>query len=286
MDPITIAAIGGVTGGAASKFVDRAWDCGEKWLSAYFQDHRPKAVQAAQANSMEFLKSLARRLDRLEQQSDENAAKINCSLDEPQFAVLLQKALIGSAKAGCAAKREALADLVAQRLLSEHESLFAVTSEIACDAITHCTFNQLGLLAFHTSLTAITPDWLNNAELDAASWWQAGAEWFEVRFNHFCDVKVKRYDVLHLEALSCLSFTSFVRYELTEILEKAWANPHKTLLKDDIMTLDVGKLITRIWEEEELNCTRLTTVGQLIGVLAADNICEDEPTSFASWQEA
>ena len=54
-DPLSLVALGAAVGGAAGKFVEKAWNSGEKWITSYFADHRPKAIAQAQANSAEFL---------------------------------------------------------------------------------------------------------------------------------------------------------------------------------------------------------------------------------------
>ena len=43
-DPLSLVALGAAVGGAAGKFVEKAWDSGEKWITSYFADHRPKAI--------------------------------------------------------------------------------------------------------------------------------------------------------------------------------------------------------------------------------------------------
>jgi hypothetical protein len=44
MEPLSIIAIGAAIGGAAGKFVEKAWDSGEKWIQTYFKNHN-KASQ-------------------------------------------------------------------------------------------------------------------------------------------------------------------------------------------------------------------------------------------------
>ena len=48
-EPLTIAAIVGLTSGAGAALVTKAWSSGGKWLSTYFQDHEPVAIAAANA---------------------------------------------------------------------------------------------------------------------------------------------------------------------------------------------------------------------------------------------
>jgi hypothetical protein len=59
MDPLSIIAIGAAVGGAAGKFVEKAWDSGEKWIQTFFKDHKEVAQQKATENTMDFLNELA-----------------------------------------------------------------------------------------------------------------------------------------------------------------------------------------------------------------------------------
>lgn len=43
MEPLSIIAIGAAVGGAAGKFVEKAWDSGEKWIQTFFKDHKEVA---------------------------------------------------------------------------------------------------------------------------------------------------------------------------------------------------------------------------------------------------
>ena len=65
-DPLSLVAFGAAVGGAAGKFVEKAWDSGEKWITAYLSDHRPKAIAQAHENSADFLNELALRIKALE----------------------------------------------------------------------------------------------------------------------------------------------------------------------------------------------------------------------------
>jgi len=66
MEPLSIIAIGAAVGGAAGKFVEKAWDSGEKWIQSYFKDHKEVAQKKATENTMEFLNELAQRVKQLE----------------------------------------------------------------------------------------------------------------------------------------------------------------------------------------------------------------------------
>jgi len=65
-DPLSLVALGAAIGGAAGKFTEKAWDSGQRWLKTYFANHGKKAQLKAKENSLEFLKELAERVKKLE----------------------------------------------------------------------------------------------------------------------------------------------------------------------------------------------------------------------------
>jgi P2-related tail formation protein len=62
MEPLSIIAIGAAVGGATSKFVEKAWDSGEKWIQTFFKDHKEVAQRIATDNTLDFLNELAQKV--------------------------------------------------------------------------------------------------------------------------------------------------------------------------------------------------------------------------------
>lgn len=60
-EPLSLIALGAAIGVGAGKFVEKAWDSGEKWIVSYFANHQEKAREKAEENSAEFLKMLGQR---------------------------------------------------------------------------------------------------------------------------------------------------------------------------------------------------------------------------------
>jgi hypothetical protein len=285
MDILTLGLAGGVAGAAAGKFIEKAWDSGEKWINSYFLDHRPQAIEKAKENSKDFLNKLAVKIDRLEQDAELNKNIFEQALNEPSFGALLQKALIGSAQTESTQKHDLLATLVAQKIGSQPDSLYAVASQLACDAIIHCTNRQLLILAFVISLTGIRPQWLKQDIQNNEMFYGACKNWFDNRFAPYKNIQVNHMDLLHLESLSCLSFLTFVSNDINNVITKNWKSGLFTLKKEELLTFDVGPTIQRLWETDKLQSVKLTTIGQLIGVLTSDQISGSSPTSFDEWQK-
>ena len=47
-EPLSLIALGAAIGGGAGKFVEKAWDSGEKWIVSYFANHQEKAREKAE----------------------------------------------------------------------------------------------------------------------------------------------------------------------------------------------------------------------------------------------
>ena len=76
-----------------------------------------------QQNSLGFLSELAKKVKDLEEKGEQQRKIIDESLNQPDFAALLQKAMVHSALTEDKQKQELLAQLVANRLSGETESM-------------------------------------------------------------------------------------------------------------------------------------------------------------------
>ena len=142
-DPLSLLALGAAVGGAAGKFVEKAWDSGEKWIQSYFENHHVKAQEKAKENTLSFLTNLAQRVEMLENGKMVSPEQISSSQEHPDFSVVLQKAMISASQTESKEKHQLLSRLVAERIKAAPESLMALTSKMACDAISYTTSNQL-----------------------------------------------------------------------------------------------------------------------------------------------
>jgi hypothetical protein len=157
VDPLSLVALGAAVGGAAGKFTEKAWDLTEKWLKGYFRDHAPAAEEAALLNSARFILELAERIKALEDSKQASRTTIEEAQDNPQFSVILQRAVIGASQTSDSQKHRVLAGLVAARLAASPESTFALAVRLACDAVASANSVQLRLLALAVALHEIRP---------------------------------------------------------------------------------------------------------------------------------
>lgn len=271
-DPISLVAIGAAVGGASGKFVERAWDSGERWLKSYFADHHEKAQEKGQENSLSFLSDLSRRLESLEQQGRLSPEKIATAQEHPDFSVVLQKAMLSAAQTDNNEKHKLLSRLVAERISSKPESLLALASKMACDAISYTTTNQLRLLGIVVNLLYISP----TAEMNQEQY----ARWLQARLGAFIGTTVNNMDYLHLESLSCLKVLSFVGRDLKSTLAKK--NNDKFDYESFKIT-DLGCFLVDIWDKQKLHTVELTSIGQIIGIMVTDQMA-GASTNMSVWE--
>jgi len=283
VDPGSIA-IGAAIGGAAGKFVEKAWSQGEKWITSYFKDHAPEAIEKAQQNSLEFLSELAKRVKNLEEQGEQEKKIIEESLNQPDFSALLQKAMMSSAQTEDKQKHALLAKLVANRLTVETESMFALASRQACDAVSMLTINQmkiLGLLIFKDRVQQSPFPPVNMSQEEFNKWY---VEYLTDNMQLYQDLTISRLDMVHLGALSCISILGIsVRDHLRHIL---WPKKESGVTFDIKLftSTELGKKMEELWESH-LNGVSPTSIGELIGIYVSDML-RNTTTSLEGWGES
>ena len=271
VDPASIA-IGAAIGGAAGAFTKEVWDLGKNWIHNYFKDHKPKAIAKAEQNSLDFLAQLAQRVKTLEEQGDQQKKVIEDSLNQPDFSILLQKAILSSAQTDDKGKHEILARLVADRLTQDTESLLVLCSKQATDVVPMLTNRQMKILGFLTTIFFIRPHAFpplsiidNDTEFNM--WYQ---QWLTRILIIYQDLVVDNMDYLHLESLSCIKWDPIVSRDLEKILN----SKKDTKFKFDVnafLKTPVGSKINELWNAG-LKSALPTTVGQLIGVYTSDHL--------------
>lgn len=263
-DPLSQIIIAGMAGGAGGKFVERAWDSGQKWLRTYFADHEAEAVQKAAANTNDFLARLSSKVDRLEQDQGFNTEIINGALKDPSFSVLLRKGMIASAQTSSPEKHDVIAALISERLKEQSESIVALTSPLACEAISALTVNQLKILGLITAFTYYRPTFPEKAIGNKEMFLRSCDLWFKNKISAINDVKAAEIDIDHLEALSCIQKSGLTHYNLPALLNQ-WAHGEFGLTEEEFWNFDSAKPLKPIWDSS-LKSSLTTTIGRLIGV--------------------
>jgi len=278
MEPLSIIAIGAAVGGAAGKFVEKAWDSGEKWIQTFFKDHKEVAQQKATENTMDFLNELAQKVKQLEESKQISQEKINSAQDHPDFSALLQKALLTSAQTDNKDKHVILARLVSERLKTEPESILALGSKMACDAISYATANQLMILGLAVNFYDVRPNPYPPLGVNETNFQEWLDNWLITRLKPYQNITFRPIDITHLESLSCLKVNTFIRRGLNDMFKKDNLSYDFEKMKDVTLKTSMKK----VWDEG-LQKIDLTTVGQIIGVSVSD-LLTNTTTTFDGWE--
>jgi len=279
-DPISIIAIGAAIGGVAGKFVEKAWDSGEKWLETFFANHRQNAQKEASKNAASFLKKVADNVKIIEDSGETPRETIESAQDHPDFSVLLQKAIIASAQTENSDKHTLLARLVTERLKARPETILSLSSKMACDAISYTTTNQLKVLGLMANLLYIRPSILQNAPANQDSYSSWLTPYLIRTFNPYIDLKVSLLDLTHLESLSCIRIKQIISYQINELFMVK--NKNLRFEWDQFVnTQPLGKHILDLWKNS-LQYIDLTSVGQLLGIYTSDMLTGSR-TKIQGW---
>jgi len=284
VDPASIA-IGAAIGGAAGKFAEKTLTLSAKWLAERFKGHLRKAQEKAQQNTLDFIEQLAQKVKTLEEQGEQYKEIINESLSQPDFSTLLQKAVISSAQTEDKQKHELLARLVADRLTKESESLFSLTSQLACDAISRMNIKQMKILGCLATVYFIRPKPFpptNIPDQDIGEWW---VKWLTERLIIYKDITPVKMDYLHLESLSCIKWNESLIYSLDDEINFP-TDSGMTFIQLAFTRTEVGEKILQLWEGElGLGGAYPTTVGILIGIYVSDMLL-GITTPLEEWGES
>lgn len=263
-----------MAGAATTKFVEETWESGKKWLRDYFKDHKETVQKNAEQNALFFLNDLSKRIKVLEESikdSEQSKIILEGKLNDPDFAAMLQKALIASSRSSSQYKHEILSRVVADRLGSNSQTL-DLASSMAVDSIQYLSDRHLNLLGVIIVIDHLRPEgkeiklskpedfpsWYTNWLIEHLSWIPVNLE-----FDYL--------DYMHLQSTSCLSYMEIGTRKLNKMLipelENQKTNPWSF---EEFAKTEVGQKIEKLWETG-MNKASLTTTGMLIGTYVVDN---------------
>lgn len=278
MEPLSLIAISAAVGGATGKFVEKAWDSGEKWISTFYKDHQELAQNKATENTKDFLQELAQRIKFLEESMQVSKENIDLAQNHPDFSVLLQKAILASAQTDNNDKHKILAKIVSERLKTDTESILSLGSRMACDTISYLTSNQLMILGLAANLFSIRPNVPLSIRSDDTNTKDSLDIHFIITLLPYKDIILRRIDLVHLESLSCLKFSTFIMHNKSNLFE----NGDYVFGLDKIRDPDLRESIVANWNNG-LQHIDLTTVGLIIGISVSD-ILTSKNTLFEGFE--
>jgi hypothetical protein len=267
--------------GAAAGFVKETMTTGSQWLRDRFAHHKDEAQKKAGENASDFLNELAPRIKNLEENSDFLKQKIETAMSQPDFSMLMQQAILSAAQTESKEKHILLAQVVSERLRADADSLLALTSQMACEAISHMTSQQLRVLGLHYTLehmrfpTAHAP---TSPELLR----MLRSEWIEHTLAPYKDLHFSRLDLMHLDSLGCLgAHHGFLSPDLAGMLSRATGSIEFEY--ERFVQTGLGRHILELFERQGLNGTSLQSTGSLIGMYVSDQLA-NKPTDITTWE--
>lgn len=273
IDPVTLALLSAVGGATAKKFVDDAWDLGKGWLNDYFVKHQPEAKENALENALDFLVELGNRIQKLEEKAEDSSImneQIKNSLSDPDFSVLLQNALISSARTSSKEKHNLMALVISDRLIAYPESVKMLSSDRVIDVIPHLSPKHLKLLGLMTAVQWHLLPLIHLKTIDKTFWIDHLVKSLSPLLP---EEEVTEMDYMHLESVSCITKTS--GRDINSLI-----SPPKELAivwdayRDGRIFLketDVGGKFLKIWVGG-LETSYLTSLGGLIGIYVQDEL--------------
>jgi hypothetical protein len=141
---------------------------------------------------------------------------------------LLQKAIIASAETDSKEKHEILSRLIADRLTKNSESIHALTSKMATEAISNMTTGQLNILALNMNLRYIIPSEIPENSIETQEQFDKFTEnWIKARVEKLANLQFSNLDIEHLEALSCLTNMRIGSSDLKQTFENKFSKTNK-----------------------------------------------------------
>lgn len=295
MEPISLillgAAASGVTGKLAEKFTEYVGD---------LVRGQEKATQEAAAhNAAAFLNKLSHQLEKLDasSSSDVLARTVDKALADPDVATTVRTAVLSAARTANEEKHSILARAVAERLSSEAESIEAVASNLAVEALPRLAATHLAVLGMTALVYVIRPgiqEILGSHSLHGAvrsSTEMPGSNyitWLKTNLQiHALNATLGELYLSHLASASCIVLERKVKRDLARTLEptpKILFDPRALLpiqfeITDFLDSDPIGRDLGVIWHTGLQHLT-LTPAGLLIGT-AVHEVKSGQPTPVA-----
>lgn len=278
------AAVDGTIGAATTTLIGKVCEVGAKWLSTFFKDHHPKAIEKAKRNSMQFLANLAHNVNQKEEaaKDDEHIrGRIVSALEDPDFSAVLKDSLLISARTDQQDTHKVLARLVSERLHCKSGDLLALTIPLACDMAKALTGTQMRLLATKILVEELFLRYVNDLEPPMVI--QRSLAWFEKKLSAILPKsKFTNTNLYHLECLSCVRDETRLGHRngyIAHVLRNNLTlhdSSETQCVNDFLSQNELGKLLSHIWDSYRLSEFTSTYLGRLIGICVYYELTDDK----------
>jgi hypothetical protein len=193
---------------SAIKTVVDLYQITQKALDKHYQ-HQPPVVRGrALNNAVDTAERLRKKIDALIELGQVTAEQADEAFGSPDFALMLQRAIIDGSESASAFKHESLATLVAQRLNVGTESEEALVLRRAGQVVADLSERQLHLLALIYAVGNVEPDLRDEGGLQERV--DAAVVDIENMLKPFDGLEIKYVDLSHLAGLGLIEFKPHV----------------------------------------------------------------------------
>lgn len=276
------AFVVGVAGGTGKQLAEASW----KRVAHYLSDG--KAEEQFRRNVKSMLDDLDSRIQLVEQDTAYGPAFIRKAFEQPSFRVLLQQAILSSGQSSEPRKHALLAKIILERIKEGNpESILAITSRMACEAVALLTPHQiraLGLVQVLRHPSTYVPDSIKEYFPRALAAATSFRRFFDyvlgVQRLHLFHRRLIAIDLMHMDAIGCIRGGE---PDLVPFL-KPWKFKDKfgepTHLEDAHLSR-LSEIRRRLLGQ--LCGIDPTPTGRLIGVYVADDVF-GRTTDFQNWE--
>jgi hypothetical protein len=236
--------------------------------------HPGEAQEVAISNVDDLFERLGQRVDALEEFSSEEdfRDRFVVALRDPDFTLTLQAAVLAGARTPSHEKHDILAFIVAERLLHDADSLVAVASSMAVEAVARLAQNQLRLLGLAVLTYRLRPpevELMKTQTPERAI--HAYGQWLLQSLPAYLPLpNFQQIDGMHLESVGCARREPYLS-ELGRRFVPEWVSEHREVLWDELATAEAGRGMKHLWHAG-LGAVTLTSVGELVGTYVHDRL--------------
>jgi len=279
VDPTQLLIVGSAVAGAAGALVEQTLSAAGGWLQERFSHHREAALKQATNNVIDFVNELGERVQGLADSNEALQERIATALEQPDFAILMQRAVLSAAQTSSHDVHVLLAQLVSERLRVDEDTTAARASHRACQAIADVTSDQLTILGFLYTLShmhfpvpseSIAHELLRVLEL----------EWVQLTLKPYAELTCTDLDRMNLYSVSCLGGrTGFLASTFDSDLKRATS---VDFAFDGFVGTELGAHLRQVYDSQGFGGMVLTSVGSLIGMFVSDQLA-NRPTDISTW---
>jgi hypothetical protein len=234
-------------------------------------------------NTLQYLEFIAEKVKKIEETSNDNPitkAIVSAAFKDPAFSATFQDALYAASKTSSEEKHKLLARVISERLIAKEDNLISLASPQAINAISNLSPKHIRYLAVAVTVFSIRPN-DGQKKIPAEQKNSLSRDWWVRHLSPIISKapSLNEMDIMHLIAMSCITYELFIGRNLTEILKEPFGDWE---VQKSIEETQEGQKLNTIWEKS-LQKVNLTSVGSMIGTIAHDEITGGRTTII--WEE-